>query len=431
MCADLTETENHLPDLTAFITHSILDEDTAYQLRSDLLDRGLRVSMPRDFVTLDRGMDAYMSSLRKSISETDIYFVLVAETSESSGRLEREIAFAASLADESLRRIVPVLTTRDAKLPLHLQHMLSIEYYDRKKAALQIDALINSVTAKNNDEKLRGMVRYADTAIMNAMINYALYEKLGEKRYSVEDQLTKAIESRDTDTVIVLVHGIRTYAYWEPMVRHIFEEAGLTVEATNYGYFDIIRFLLPIATFRRAPVERIWRSVQRTQQLHPNAKICFLAHSFGTWIIAKILQREFAFKAHRVIFCGSIIPFDFPFEQFGDRFTSPLLNEVGSRDPWPALAESGTWGYGSSGTYGFRIPGVRDRWHGGFGHSHFFTADFCKQFWLPFFLDGTVVRSNTDAEAPRWWVRLISRSKLKYSIPLISAALFLLFRVTG
>jgi hypothetical protein len=45
---------------------------------------------------------------------------------------------------------------------------------------------------------------------------------------------------------------------------------------------------------------------------------------------------------------------DFPFEQYLKRFTIPVINEIGTRDFLPALAESITWGYGSVGTHGFR-----------------------------------------------------------------------------
>lgn len=89
-------------------------------------------------------------------------------------------------------------------------------------------------------------------------------------------------------------------------------------------------------------------------------------------------------KFHRIIFCGSVIPYNFRFEQIQDQFSAPIINEVGTRDIWPAMAESITRGYGSAGTYNFRRPLVRDRWHNGAGHGYFLSSEFCSKYWIPF-----------------------------------------------
>src|SRR5262249_30252264 len=119
--------------------------------------------------------------------------------------------------------------------------------------------------------------------------------------------------------------------------------------------------------------------------------ISILAHSFGTYIVAEILTSKPDIKVHRLVFCGSIVPFDHPFlHQIGHRITDCVVNDIGTRDVWPALANSITTGYGDAGTYGFRShPKVTDRWFKGFKHSDFFLdVDFCKENWIPFFKQG-------------------------------------------
>ena len=74
--------------------------------------------------------------------------------------------------------------------------------------------------------------------------------------------------------------------------------------------------------------------------------------------------------------------------EIGRRVTDRVVNDVGSRDVWPAFAKSATTGYGDTGTYGFRHPKVRDRWFKGFRHSDFLTPDFCRDYWVPFFTNG-------------------------------------------
>ena len=84
-----------------------------------------------------------------------------------------------------------------------------------------------------------------------------------------------------------------------------------------------------------------------------------------------------------------------------------LINEVGTKDVWPVLAETVTTGYGSAGTYGFRRKGVRDRWHNGKTHSAFLTPEFCDKYWAPFLRDGTIIEDDARAEPPPWWLQIV------------------------
>jgi hypothetical protein len=143
--------------------------------------------------------------------------------------------------------------------------------------------------------------------------------------------------------VIILIHGIRDYALWQNEVRSALENDFL-VENTNFGRFDLVRFLIPIPYFRNKAIKSVWDQIRDIRRLHPDAKFSYIAHSFGTYVLANIMKREFDFVGHKVIFCGSVLKYNFPFEQISDRFRSPLLNEVGARDIWPAFAESVTRG---------------------------------------------------------------------------------------
>jgi hypothetical protein len=82
-----------------------------------------------------------------------------------------------------------------------------------------------------------------------------------------------------------------------------------------------------------------------------------------------------------------------------------------------------TFGYGSAGTYGFRRPAVRDRWHNGKAHSDFLNPDFCQKYWVPFLRDGTIVEDDEEAERSPWWLWAVSVFKMKYLILAVMAAL--------
>lgn len=218
--------------------------------------------------------------------------------------------------------------------------------------------------------------------------------------------------------VVVLVHGIRDFALWQNTVSRSLEKHGFQVESTNYGRFNLLEFLLPLSYFRSQAISQVINQIRIIKQNNEGAKISVIAHSFGTFVIAQILMKEFDMKFHRVIFCGSVVNYDFPFEQFQGRFLRPIINEVGTRDIWPATAESVTTGYGSAGTYGFHRPLVKDRWHNGAGHGYFLSAIFCEKFWVPLLAKGELVSGAEEPEHTRVWIRILSIIKLKYVLSL-------------
>ena len=219
--------------------------------------------------------------------------------------------------------------------------------------------------------------------------------------------------------VVVLIHGIRDFASWQGEIRATLEDAGFKVEPTSYMRLDLLRFLVPFSFFREKVIDKIWNQIEDIRKIHNGAQISFIAHSFGTYVLAQILRRKFTLNAHKVIFCGSVVRYDFPFEQIADRFDSPILNDIGTADVWPAFAESVTVGYGSAGTYGFRRPRVRDRWHNGKTHSAFLNPIFCKKYWIPFLKSGAIIEGDLPAEPPPHWIRLLYIVKIKYLIVLM------------
>lgn len=243
------------------------------------------------------------------------------------------------------------------------------------------------------------------------------------------------MEKNGRTQVVVLVHGVRDYALWQHSVRTTLEEAGFAVESTNYGRVNLLEFLVPIAFFRRRAIETVWRQIRIVRQNNPDADVSVVAHSFGTYVIAHLIKENFDIKFDRILLCGSVVPYDFPFEQFQDRFRSPIINEVGARDVWPAMAENITFGYGSAGTYGFRRPLVRDRWHNGAGHNFFLKQSFCREFWVPFLKVGHLAPASELPEQPPAWLRLVSALNLRWLLlpafllllagPLVAAGAYL------
>lgn len=245
----------------------------------------------------------------------------------------------------------------------------------------------------------------------------------GDQGRSTFSDVSIARTTKDIEQVVILVHGIRTFAEWQSMLAGEFSRVGIPVIPTSYGYFATPMFLAPIPWFRNQALARLRILIDQAKSDYPNAKISFLAHSFGTYLLARFLQEEPTFKAHKIVFCGSVVPSHFPFEQIRTRFEAPIVNEVSSRDPWPLIAESLTWIYGSVGTRGFNHAPVVDRWHSGFAHSQYLQQKFCDKYWLPFFAKDIRVESESFAEKPPLWIRLLGGLFSKYLLLLATALL--------
>jgi Putative serine esterase (DUF676) len=226
--------------------------------------------------------------------------------------------------------------------------------------------------------------------------------------------LTVTRQPSDVEHVVVLVHGIRSQGDWQQILRTEFSRAGIVIAPTNYGNFGALRFVLPIPWLRKSASNKVWDLVRSVRLNYPKAQISFLAHSFGTYIVANLLKDQFDFKAHRLAFCGSVLKYSFPFETIRGRFTPPIVNEVSARDTWPVIAKNVTFRYGVTGTQGFNNLQVTDRWHLGFGHSQYLTETFCKNFWIPFFQNGAIVDGASTREKAPWWCRSLRVLTSKY-----------------
>lgn len=196
-------------------------------------------------------------------------------------------------------------------------------------------------------------------------------------------------------TLVLLIHGIRTRAMWQNRIAHHLKLAGAIVSPIGYEYFNVFEFLSPLGTRARA-IERVRWRMEKAIDAHPDHELIIVAHSFGTFCVSQILRQHPSIKPARIIFCGSVVDAEFKWDQLPQR--PRVLNECGTKDIWPCLARSTTWGYGSSGTFGFKTPDIEDRFHA-IGHSNYFEEGFAEKYWVPYVARGEVVRPEVDATA--------------------------------
>lgn len=224
--------------------------------------------------------------------------------------------------------------------------------------------------------------------------------------------------------IVFLLHGIRTQGEWSQRIAGILEsESQIRARPIRYEFFDVVRFLLPISSLREQPVRRVARLIRDELSRGP-ASLSIVAHSFGTYIVARLLAQETDLRFHRLILCGSIVHDDFDWERYGHRLDPDrnndwqALNDCSMDDLWPVLAQSVTWGYGSSGRFGFGHPRVKDRYFK-VRHSGFFDDDFVRRFWLPYLADGEVVEGSLERPTTSWWISAITVIRLRYVVVLL------------
>ncbi len=225
--------------------------------------------------------------------------------------------------------------------------------------------------------------------------------------------------------IILLVHGIRTFAWWQPMVKRVLEGIpNVAVWECEYGYFNVFRFWCPFFT-RRAPLEEVRAELEKAQtaiSAYPDARLSVIAHSYGTYIITELLSSKLDLKLHRILLCGSIVRRRYPWHAVSNRIGAHptiagkknVINDYGLQDVWPVLAKCLSWGYGDTGRHKFGKAEVTDRGHN-LGHSDFFTQEapqtdlepgegFVRKYWKPWFETGEEVRSpaNERGQSPLW-----------------------------
>lgn len=187
--------------------------------------------------------------------------------------------------------------------------------------------------------------------------------------------------------MVLFVHGILSPGFWMNTLRPLFLAEGMIVKPIGFHVLDVFRFLFGR---RRQAIDRVKLQIQSAIAEHPDAELTIIAHSFGTYVVSRILDEDFSIKLTRLIMCGGIVPRNYRWDKVA-RFNSQranasvdIVNEISGRDRWPIMARHSTYGYGDVGTIGCQDNNVQDRRHY-IPHSGYLTATFAQNYWIPFF----------------------------------------------
>jgi hypothetical protein len=206
-------------------------------------------------------------------------------------------------------------------------------------------------------------------------------------------------------TLVITVHGIRTFGQWQERLEAVTREAVKTDDQIkfkhkHYGYFSVLKFLNPFA--RRTEARRF--SVELAELLDDRTssgfdRVCLVGHSFGTHIIAhalRALSDDLQKKVDTVILSGSVLSTRYPWENLLGSRVIRVVNDCGTRDwilPLNAILPFGSGVAGRNGFEGITESEFRNRYFS-FGHSGYFykpssrseVSDdnwFLKKYWVP------------------------------------------------
>ena len=194
-----------------------------------------------------------------------------------------------------------------------------------------------------------------------------------------------AILGTKKDLVITL-HGIRTFAPWQKDLADELGKAGFNTKSLQYGYFSSLRLIRP--SQRRKSIE--WFRDQYTQisREYPDVVPSIIAHSFGTYLVARALEMFDGIKFDQVILCGSIVPQDYDWNQlFENGQVNRVLNECAKKDIVVKAAPFFVQDAGPSGAHGFdqnSDGALCQRSISKFGHSDYLHVLNFTNNWFPF-----------------------------------------------
>jgi alpha-beta hydrolase superfamily lysophospholipase len=201
-------------------------------------------------------------------------------------------------------------------------------------------------------------------AISGSAAELSKHQLTPDWMFGEEKPLTE--DSTITD-VVFIIHGIRDYGFWTQKIgreiRKLAQQAGLRVRIINpsYGYFPILPFLFP--GVRREKAEWLMDKYVEARCLYPRARISYVGHSNGTYMLARAVNEMPMLEFDRVLFAGSVVRRSYPWARVIGRGVRELLNLVATNDRVVAFFPKGLqplriFDLGSAGHDGFRASVV-------------------------------------------------------------------------
>lgn len=242
--------------------------------------------------------------------------------------LQRGAPFVANARLQWIRRAQGGIATADGRRPLadvvillgDTDDLISVE--DHLDLVAERRAVFISVLFTNH----ANIVDLADArhgAHRRARLRDAIalpIDELGQRYRTYEAQAPVVASKRAAGppqqrSLVFILHGIRDYGHWRLDVQREIRarDPHAVVLTPSYGYLPMLLFLLRGVRLRR--VKRFMDWYTEAIARHPEREVSFFGHSYGTYILARALLDYRAMRCRNVVFAGSVVPQDFPWDR--------------------------------------------------------------------------------------------------------------------
>lgn len=183
---------------------------------------------------------------------------------------------------------------------------------------------------------------------------------------------------------VITLHGIRTRGEWQKMLVPELARNDLVPYPLDYGNFSALDLLSSRA--RGKKLEWLRTQVDAIRSESGDMSPSIVCHSFGTYLVGKLIRDYPGQYFDKVIMVGSILPESFPWQRLlASGQVQWVLNEYGHLDVWPRVAARLVKDAGKAGSVGFsdKSPFLDQRGYEGYSHSTYFAASHFKSRWVP------------------------------------------------
>jgi len=104
---------------------------------------------------------------------------------------------------------------------------------------------------------------------------------------------------------VISLHGIRTRGVWQKDLAPVLALRGFVPYALDYDYLSLFKFAS--RRTRASRLEWLRREYERVTAEAGVHRPSIIAHSFGTYLVANLLEKYGELRFDKVIFAGCIV----------------------------------------------------------------------------------------------------------------------------
>jgi len=206
------------------------------------------------------------------------------------------------------------------------------------------------------------------------------------------------INNKNVNKLLITIHGIRTYGDWQEKLEEEIQTKTNSFEFIHfkYGFFGILFFLFPIA--RNILIRKLFKQFSELMKEHLDKKIYIVSHSFGTYIMLKILEKyKKEINIEVLIFSGSVIKSTYDLSSLIGKKVKCIINDCSDNDLVllfnkifvPSLGDAGRIGF-----VGYNSLSLKNRFLIG-GHSVYFSNfnakdNYMLRYWVPLLVNNNL-----------------------------------------